>query len=98
MGSAVQETALAAYAQEIQSPKLMDADNTLKDPVITMNNLTLQAGNTAYLTDNPSGKDMDFYTGGSTMSDAYIEYNFIDVVQVSSILMIGWWPKDQGYP
>ncbi|MEE0418611.1 MAG: leucine-rich repeat domain-containing protein [Lachnospiraceae bacterium] len=95
-GSAVQETALAAYAQEIQSPKLMDADNTLKDPVITMNNLTLQAGNTAYLTDNPSGKDMDFYTGGSTMSDAYIEYNFIDVVQVSSILMIGWWPKDQG--
>ncbi len=69
----------------------------LTEPEVTLVNLTAQGGSPQLLVNNPGHGDFDFGPGGSDMSsqNAYIEYNYVDVVQINEVDLIGWWPKDQ---
>lgn len=69
----------------------------LENPEITLHNLSVQNGTTELLWNNSEKeiKDFDFGPGGDNLQDAYLEYDYGNVVEIDGINFIGWWPKDQ---
>lgn len=74
-----------------------ETSTILENPEITLHNLSVQNGTTELLWNNPEAaiKDFDFGPGGDNLQDAYLEYDYGNVVEIDGINFIGWWPKDQ---
>lgn len=77
--------------------KPVKARPDLPKPMISLENLSMQKGTVDLFVDNPSHADIDFGPGGDLSSkDAYIIYDYKHIVEINSVELIGWWPKDQG--
>lgn len=74
----------------------------LPTPDIQLVNLSINNGQLAYLVDNyRSGsenflQDIDLAPGGSP-TNAYIVYDYMDIVSIHTIDLVGWFPKNQSF-
>ncbi|MDH6367615.1 MULTISPECIES: hypothetical protein [unclassified Breznakia] len=80
------------------APKIDDsASSSMTKPVVSFENLTLQKGEMDYFVSNPDAKDIDFSPGGDlTSKNAYIVYDYTNLVEIDRVEMIGWYPTSQG--
>lgn len=69
-------------------------NTTLSIPEISVVNMDIVKGDPSYLVD---GSNRDFNVDpGSELKDAYIEYNYINLVRIYEIDLAGWFPLQQG--
>lgn len=69
-------------------------NTTLSRPEISVINMDIVKGDPSYLVD---GSNRDFNVDpGSELKDAYIEYNYINLVRIYEIDLAGWFPLQQG--
>lgn len=69
-------------------------NTTLSIPEISVVNMDIVKGAPSYLVD---GSNRDFNVDpGSELKDAYIEYNYINLVRIYEIDLAGWFPLQQG--
>lgn len=69
-------------------------NTTLSIPEISVINMDIVKGDPSYLVD---GSNRDFNVDpGSELKDAYIEYNYINLVRIYEIDLAGWFPLQQG--
>ncbi|TDW20052.1 hypothetical protein EDD63_11510 [Breznakia blatticola] len=80
------------------APKIDDAATSgMTKPVVSFENLTLKKGEMDYFVSNPDANDIDFGPGGDLSGkNAYIVYDYTNLVEIDRVEMIGWYPTSQG--
>lgn len=69
-------------------------NDTLSKPEISVVNMSVVKGEPSYLVDRTN---RDFNVDpGKALNDAYLEYNYINLVRIYEIDLAGWFPLQQG--